>query len=231
MLCLGQAFTDYDDMMHLCESLFSTLATEITGSTSLTFLDERVDLAKPWRRLSISEAVEQYANMTLDDCLDLNRLERAVQDLGLTIPDTPYATMRGQVYQGIVLDCVLKARVYPQLRQPTFLTEFPFFFSGPARLVDGGPCKMRAEAFIAGVEVAETAAIETDARVIHDWHAAMRENKRMAGWIQDPDVAFLDTVDRGLLSPSVLAVGIERLMMVMLGKSRIDQVLLYPNSI
>jgi lysyl-tRNA synthetase, class II len=228
MLSIGQSMADYEVMMDLGESLVRDLTLHIKGSTNIDFFGQHVDLRASWTRLSTAEAVTRYAGVDIDDCFDLSKLEQILLSKGLALPETPFAAGRSQIYHGAVFDVLLKKFVYPRLRQPTFLTEFPYFFGGPGRAVDPqGRFKMRAEGFVAGIEIAETASVLTDPRHIRRWHTDIREEKRRIGWMQAEDVLYLDTVDRGLLVPSVIAFGIERLLMLVLGKTNISEVMWY----
>jgi len=232
MLSLGQTMADYDTMMDLGEQLLRETAQHVVGRTRLSFLGVDVDLAVPWRRLTVAEAVADITGVQIGDCFDLSRLEDIVCGLGLGLPQTPYARHRSQIYHSMVFDVLLKNLVYPRLLQPTFLTEFPFFFGGPGRPVDGdGLFKMRAEGFVSGVEVAETAGVLTDPAAIRAWHEMALAAKRGVGWQQALDEGYLDTMDHGILCPGIIAFGIERLLMLVLEKDSISDTMLYPNDI
>lgn len=232
MLSIGQAMVDYEEMIELGESLVRELTQYVKGSTKVDFFGESVDFAVPWIRLSTAEAIYRYAGINIDDCFEIDKLESIVQSKKLPLPETPFGAIRGQIYHGAVFDILLKNFVYPKLRQPTFLTEFPYFFGGPGRAVDMGQrFKMRAEGFVAGIEIAETASVLTDPRQIRRWHGDVLAEKHRVGWMQEENHSYLDTIDRGLLIPSVIAFGIERLLMLVLEKAHISEVMWYSHRV
>lgn len=227
MLCLGSALCDYVDMMDLGEELVADLAQAVIGRGSVTSSGTTVRLDQPWQRRPLGELLDEHADVTLDVADSLVALWKLVHDRGLTAEPEPAAY--SQLLHSRLLDALLKEYVYPRLIQPTFVTEFPYYYGGPARPIrhDEG-MKMRAEAFIGGVEVGETVAFLTDPRRIDRWHSTVRREKALVGSYQPPDEPFLDTMRRGIFPSAVIAFGIERLLMRFLEFSDITQVALFP---
>lgn len=227
MLCLGSALCDYVDMMDLGEELVADLAREVIGRTTLTSGGTTVHLDQAWQRRPLGDLLEEHADLAVAVADDLGALWRSVKERGLTTQSEPVAY--SQLLHSQLLDALLKQYVYPKLIQPTFVTEFPYYYGGPARPVQHeNGTKMRAEAFVGGVEVGETVAFLTEPHSIDRWHSTVRSEKALVGWHQPVDEPFLDTMRRGIFPSAVIAFGIERLLMLLLESPDINRVAVFP---
>lgn len=227
MLCLGSILCDYEDMMDLGEELVADLAAHVIGRTEVQTKGASVRLDQPWRRRPLGELLEEHCGITVETTDDLASLWHAVHERSLT--SVPEPAEYSQLLHSRLLDALLKEYVYPTLIQPTFVTEFPYYYGGPACPVRAQPeSKMRAEAFVGGVEVGETVAFLTDSQTIERWHSTVLQEKSLAGWSQEADQPFLDTMRRGIFPSAVIALGIERLLMLLLETPDIAQITVFP---
>ncbi|MFP5326750.1 MAG: lysine--tRNA ligase, partial [Acidimicrobiia bacterium] len=87
MLELYWAYADYRDMMELVETLVSSAAEELTGSTSLTYQDRPLDLTPPWRRATMSELIEEQIGVRVDVDMSVEDLRRIAEEHGVALED------------------------------------------------------------------------------------------------------------------------------------------------
>ena len=120
-----EAYSDYLGMMDLTEDLISTLVREVHGSTSLVYGETTLDFARPWRRMTMEDAVREHAGI---DVLNrpLDELARLAAEHG--IPDCAKATNQREH-----LILFFEFFVEERLVQPTFITDFPIELSPLAK--------------------------------------------------------------------------------------------------
>lgn len=140
-----QAYADASDMMKLTEELVAYIAQEVLGTTEVQFGDYTVNLAPPWPRLPMLEAVRQYAGVDLAGLSDAEA-RAAAREKGLEIdPDASYAQ---------VLEELFDTYVEPNLIQPVFITDYPVEISPLAkRKKDNPQLTERFEPFVVTWEI------------------------------------------------------------------------------
>jgi lysyl-tRNA synthetase class 2 len=147
MLEFYQAYATYTDLMELTEQLFATVAQAVSGSTTISYQENAIELAGPWRRMSLHSALVDIGG--IDPALLNNReslLEFGAKS-GIKITKT------GRL--GKVVTKLFDAVVEPKLIQPTFITDYPAEVSPLSRRRDQKPnLTERFELFIAGREIA-----------------------------------------------------------------------------
>ncbi len=116
------AYWDYHDVMAFTEKMLVTVAEELAGATTITYQGQEIDLSAPWKRLTLREAIRQFAEIDYEDYPTAGELRQAIRDAGGTAPDD--ATW------GKLVDTLLGDFVQPRLIQPTFITEYPRDISG-----------------------------------------------------------------------------------------------------
>ena len=142
MLEWYEAYADYRDVMARIENLVATVAQETTGTTKATFRGHEVDLAPPWHRLKLVDALEELGLWTRDEADLRARLEERGVD---TAADRSWSQL---------VDHALSHFVEPELIQPTILYDYPVELSPFARTLDDDPgFTERFEYFAAGMEL------------------------------------------------------------------------------
>lgn len=218
-----EAYADYNMIMDLVEALVSHVALEATGSTTITFDGVDINLAPPWPRISLHDAVREHADIDLDDYPDAQSLADRMREL--KVPAT-YAESRGRL-----IDKLVGTFVEPKLIQPSFLVGHPVEMSPLAKANPDNPeYAERFEAFAAGMEIANAYSELNDPDV---QKARFTEQEDLRKLYQGEDLDrmdedFLRALEHGMPPTGGLGIGIDRLIMLLTGQPTIRDVMLFP---
>jgi lysyl-tRNA synthetase class 2 len=213
MLEWYEAYADYRDTMERMENLVEYVANAVTGSTQLTYRGHDVDVAKPWSRVKLVEALEEHGLWTRDPDELRSRLE--ARDLD-TKNDHDWAQL---------VDHALTSFVEPSLIRPTILYDYPIELSPFARTTDDDPAIVeRFEFFVGGTELGNAFSELNDADEQHERFAAQQSIE--GGEPGDPD--YVEALAYGMPPTGGLGLGIDRLAMVLTGRETIRDVILFP---
>jgi len=218
MLEWYEAYADYRDTMARIETLVEAVALEVTGTTKVTFRDAEIDLAAPWRRLRLPDALEAEGLWTRDEAELRRRLEARDVDVS---HDQTWAQL---------IDHALSALIEPTLVQPTILHDYPIELSPFARTTDDDPTLVeRFEYFIGGMELGNAFSEINDAEDQAE-RFAMQESEREAGDVlaEEGDPDYVEALSYGMPPTGGLGLGIDRLAMVLSGRETIRDVVLFP---
>lgn len=223
MLEIYQAYADYTTMMELVEGLIAYAATEIFGSTTISYQGTPIDLAAPWPRRTMRAAIDEITGIDITECRDLDSLQAAIREAGLRVDPKPT--------WGKQIDELFSEYVEPTLIQPTFITEYPQPLSPLAkRTADDPQFVERFELFMIGSEVANAFTelndpFEQEERFIaqgRDYAAGDDEAMQM-------DADYLEALKVGLPPTGGIGVGIDRLAMLFTDQTTIREVILFPH--
>ena len=221
MLELYQAYVDYQDIMALVEDMFSTVAQCVFGTCRVTYQDHEVDLGPPWRRITINEALREYAGIDLDEHPDRDTLLAVARERSVSVD--------GSAIRGKIVEELVSGLVEPKLIQPTFLYDFPIDFPGGllTKRKKGDPDIVeRFELYMGGMEVANAF---TELNDPADQRARMEEATRLGGEEhQEVDRDFLRALEHGMPPTGGLGFGIDRLVMVLANAHHIRETILFP---
>lgn len=192
------------------------------GGDVLDYQGHRIRLAPPWRRMSIAQAVETYVGVALPD-FSLASILKAVQKAGLAVKpewreDRP------------LLFTLLMDHIQPFLgfEQPVFLCDWPSFQTSSASGKDGGDIAERSELFIAGIEISDGFPTLTNYRVQVEAFAQQLERRQQMGLPEALlDEAYLKAMKVGIPSGAGMALGFDRLVMLLTGQTEIRRVLAF----
>jgi lysyl-tRNA synthetase class 2 len=221
MLECYAAFWDYTDMMRFVEELFTTLAREILGSTTVVYGDSTIDLAPPWRRLKYFDALAESAGEDVREA-DEAKLKRIAGSRGIDI--------EGAESRGDFLDLLFSELVEPRLIQPTFVMDYPVEISPLAKRHRSDPGVVeRFEPYIAGYEVGNAFSELNDPGDQRErFEAISRAWKEGARETHPIDDDFLRALEYGMPPTGGLGVGIDRLVMLLTNSPSIRDVILFP---
>ena len=208
-----EAYADYDDTMRRAEEVVARAADDSVGTTRVSFRGHEVDLAPPWRRIALVDALEERGLWTTEE--DDLRRRLAERDVD-TSQDRSWAQL---------VEHALSHFVEPELVEPTFLVDYPVELSPFARTRDDDERIVeRFEFFIGGMELGNAFSEINDA----DEQAARFEEqaKEAGGERGDPD--FVEALSYGMPPTGGLGLGIDRLAMVLTGRETIRDVILFP---
>jgi len=218
MLEWYEAYADYHDTMARIETLVDAVSREVLGTTQVEFRGHTIDLAAPWRRVSLVDAL-RVEGVWAEDEAEL----RALMD-GRGVD-----TSHDQTWAQLV-DHALSHFVEPNLIQPTILYDYPIELSPFARTTDDDPRVVeRFEYYAGGMELGNAYTELTDADEQAE-RFRMQQAEREAGDVTaeagDPD--YVEALSYGMPPTGGLGLGIDRLAMVMTGRETIRDVILFP---
>ena len=217
-----EAYADYHDVARLVEDLVSGLAAEVLGTTSLRFGEQTIDLAPPWRRVTMREAVREYAGVDFFDYRDAESITALLREKGIRAPEN--------AGWGKLLDALVSATVEPRMVQPTFLLDYPVELSPLAkRRTDDASLVERFEAFVAGWEIGNAYSElndPVDQRQRFEAQLALRAAGDEEAELVDED--FLVALEHGMPPTGGLGLGVDRLVMVLTNSASIRDVILFP---
>lgn len=232
MLEFYQAYATFQDLMGLTEELFVGLADAIVGTRKLTYGEHQIDLAPPWRRISIPEYVASRADVPLDKirALDMPTLRQSVDRLGVKLPGH-YEGQYGEGAPGYLLTDLFEALAEPELIQPTFVYDYPVAVSPLARRSEMYPEFVdRFELFVAGREVANAFSELNDADDQRSrFDAQMRQREAGDEEAHAVDEDFLRALEYGMPPAAGEGIGIDRLIMLFTNAPSIRDVILFPH--
>ncbi len=222
LLEVYQAYADYTDMMSLTERLVSHAAAEVLGTTAITYQGRTVDLTPPWPRLKMTDALRQYAGLSLEDLGDDAQARRLAKEKGLAVT--------GKATRGMVLDELVGEFVEPHLTGPVFLVDYPVEISPLAKRKPGTPGFVeRFEAFVLGREIANAFSElndPDDQRQRFLEQAAEKAKGNEEAHVMDED--YLLALEHGLPPTGGLGIGIDRLLMIFTDTPSIRDIILFP---
>jgi lysyl-tRNA synthetase class 2 len=213
MLEWYEAYADYRDTMERIERLVAAVAEDVLGTTQVTFRGHDVDLAPPWTRLKLVDALEVEGLWTPDEGELRRRLEEREVD---TAADKSWAQL---------VDHALSSFVEPALVEPTILHDYPVELSPFARPTDDDPSIVeRFEYFVGGMELGNAFTEINDAGEQAERFA--EQANEVGGEPGDPD--YVEALAYGMPPTGGLGLGIDRLAMVLTGRDTIRDVMLFP---
>jgi lysyl-tRNA synthetase class 2 len=213
MLEWYEAYADYRDTMERIERLVPAVAEEVLGTTRVAFRGHDVDLAGPWRRVKLVDALDAEGLWTRDEPELRSRLDERNVD---TAADKDWAQL---------VDHALSAFVEPSLVEPTILHDYPVELSPFARPTDNDPSIVeRFEYFVGGMELGNAFSEINDPDEQAERFAM--QSDLVGGEQGDPD--YVEALTYGMPPTGGLGLGIDRLTMVLTGKDTIRDVILFP---
>lgn len=223
MLEWYRANADYLAIMDDCEELIVTLSRAVRGGETFSFGENYIDLARPWERLTVRDAFLRETGIDLNNIPDQSALLRVARTRGY---DVPVQESFEEIFHRIFL-----TEVEPRLgrRKPTILYDYPIELAALARTKRDAPrYAERFELYIAGVELANAFGELTDPA---EQRRRFEEEHRLRIALGRPALP----IDEDLLAalPNIppsggIALGVDRLIMLLLGVKRIEDVLWFP---
>lgn len=222
MLELYQAYADWTDIMALVEELVAHLATELTGSTTVSYQGRDLDLSTPWRRASLTELIEEQTGVTVSLATPLEEL-RALCDTH----DVPWQDHHGP--GKLILELYEKTAEAAQWH-PVFATEYPAEVSPLARPHRDLPgMTERFEAIVARRELGNAFSELVDPDMQRErFEDQVRQGEAGDDEAMVVDEDYLRALDYGLPPTGGLGIGIDRLVMLLTDVATIRDVVLFP---
>ncbi len=219
---LYQAYTDYNGMMDLTENMFRHVAQEVLGTTTITYRGIEMDLGKPFARITMIDAVKQYAGV---DFTQINTLEEA-----RAIAKEKHVEFEERHTKGDILNLFFEEYVEEHLIQPTFVMDHPIEISPLTKKKPSDPNYVeRFELFMNGWEMCN-AYSELNDPIDQRERFKAQEAALAAGdeEANTTDEDFMNALEIGMPPTGGIGYGIDRLTMLLTDSPAIRDVLLFP---
>ena len=219
---LYQAYTDYEGMMELTESMFKYLAQTVCGSTTINYQGTEIDLGKPFERLTMTEAVKKYAGIDFDTVKDDAEAKK--------LADEKHIEYEAFHKKGDILNLFFEEFVEEHLIQPTFIMDHPIEISPLTKKKPSDPSKVeRFELFINTWEMCNAYSELNDPIDQRERFAAQDANAAAGDdEAEHTDEDFLNALEIGMPPTGGIGYGIDRLVMLLTDSAAIRDVLLFP---
>jgi lysyl-tRNA synthetase class 2 len=219
MLEWYEAYADYGKTAHDLELLVAEVAERVLGTTVVERDGVEIDLAPPWPRIALRDAVRERTGI---DIAEHPTREALAEAMGGE-PDPAEGW-------GKLVDGLLSKSVEPQLIQPTFIVDYPVELSPFAKAHRSEPGLVeRWEAFVGGIEIANSFSELNDPdeqRRRFEQQAA--ELERGDEEAQPYDEAFVEALEHGMPPTGGVGLGIDRLVMMLTGARSLREIVLFP---
>ena len=219
---LYQAYTDYEGMMELTESMFRYLAEKVCGSTKITYNGIEIDFGKPFARLTMNDAIKKYAGVDFDAV--------ATDEEAKKLADERHIEYEARHTKGDIINLFFEEYCEKELIQPTFIMDHPLAISPLTKKKPSDPSKVeRFELFINTWEMCN-AYSELNDPIDQRERFAQQDANAEAGddEAQHTDEDFLNALEIGMPPTGGIGYGIDRLVMLLTDSPAIRDVLLFP---
>lgn len=219
---LYQAYTDYYGMMELTENMFRHVAKEVCGTTTVPYGEAMIDLGQPFARMTMVEAVKQYAGVDFDTVKDTAEAKKLADEKGVHYED--------RHKKGDILNLFFEEYVEEHLVQPTFIMDHPIEISPLTKKKPENPEYVeRFELFITGREMCN-AYSELNDPIDQRERFRAQEEALAAGdeEANTTDEDFMNALEIGMPPTGGIGYGIDRLVMLLTNSPAIRDVLLFP---
>ena len=219
---LYQAYTDYEGMMELTESMFRYLAEKVCGSTTISYNGVEIDLGKPFRRLTMNEAIKEATGIDFDTVAD--------DEAAKALAKEHHIEYEERHKKGDIINLFFEEFCEDKMIQPTFIMDHPIEISPLTKKKPSDPSKVeRFELFINGWEMCNAYSELNDP-------IDQRERFKAQDALADAgdeeanhtDEDFLNALEIGMPPTGGIGYGLDRLCMLLTDSAAIRDVLLFP---
>ena len=219
---LYQAYTDYEGMMELTESMFRYLAEKVCGSTKISYNGVEIDLGKPFERLTMNDAIKKYTGIDFDQVPD----DAAAKKLA----DEHHIAYEERHKKGDIINLFFEEYCEKELIQPTFIMDHPIEISPLTKKKPSDPTKVeRFELFCNTWEMCNAYSELNDPIDQRERFAAQDANAAAGDdEAEHTDEDFLNALEIGMPPTGGIGYGIDRLVMLLTDSQAIRDVLLFP---
>lgn len=208
-------------MMDFTEQMLEKIALDLHGTTKVNFGDKEVDFKAPYRRVSMIDAIKEHTGIDING-MNEEELRGVCKELGVEVDDS--------MGKGKLIDEIFGEKCEENYVQPTFITDYPIEMSPLCkRHRDNPELTERFELFVNGTEIANAYSElndPIDQRERFEEQLRLQERGDDEAMFVDRD--FLRALEFGMPPTSGMGIGIDRLVMLLTGKTTIQEVLLFP---
>ena len=219
---LYQAYTDYEGMMELTESMFRYLAEKVCGSTKISYNGIEIDLGKPFTRMTMNDAIKKYTGIDFDTVADDAAAKKLAEEHHIAYEE--------RHKKGDIINLFFEEFCEKELIQPTFIMDHPVAISPLTKKKPSDPTKVeRFELFINTWEMCNAYSELNDPIDQRERFAAQDANAAAGDdEAEHTDEDFLNALEIGMPPTGGIGYGIDRLVMLLTDSAAIRDVLLFP---
>lgn len=224
MIEFYQAYATYEDLMDLTEELIVGLFDQIRGERKVVFRDKEVNVERPWKRLTMKDAIRELGN--IPESIDLDTLA-GVQEAGKILGSADIVEINEY---GLALYEVFDRHIEERIVDPVFITQHPVSISPLSRPnLEDPRFTDRFELMIAGSEIANAFSELNDPMDQEERFDAQLVNREKGDdEAMDKDDDFVRALEYGLPPTAGQGIGVDRLVMLLTGAKSIRDVILFP---
>jgi len=222
MMEFYRAYATYEDLMEYTEELFCHVAQELLGTLDITCQGENISFRRPWKRLSVKEAILEYGAIDRKSLEDRDLAYAYAGKIGLELPEN--------ISYGRLLIEIFEEVAEAKLVQPTFITAYPTEVSPLSRKNDNDPEIVdRFELYVAGREIANAFSelndpVDQKERFLAQ--VALKDKGDEEAHYMDED--YIRALEYGMPPTAGEGIGIDRLVMLLTDSPSIRDVILFP---
>lgn len=225
MLEWYRAYASYEEIMADTEELVSSLAKSFHDDHWITFAGHRVDVSSPWEKVKVKDLFKKYANINIEDFEDVEKFRKVLKEQGYKVTaKTPYDDMFFMVFLNVI---------EPNLgsKKPTIVYEYPVQMAALSKKCDHDPrYAERFEVYIAGMELCNAFTELNDPQEQKLRLEAERKERQKLGKEDYPvDQSFIRALEFGMPPSGGIALGVDRLVMLLTGVTDIRDILYFPH--
>ncbi|MEI7542956.1 MAG: lysine--tRNA ligase [bacterium] len=220
MLELYEAYTDYKGVMQMCEDIMVHLADTILGTRVFEYQGEKIDMSPPWKKISMTGSIKEYANIDVDKMSDAEIIEMLKKK---------EIQIRAGITRGELVTCLFDEFVEAKLIQPVFITDFPVEVSPLSKVNRTNPAIVeRFEPYIFGREIGNGFSELNDAEDQEARFRAQIDMDTHGEVAKTIDEDYVEALKYGMPPAGGLGMGIDRIVMFFTNAASIRDVILFP---
>lgn len=216
-----KAYVDYNDMMVLTEDLYTYVTKKIIGTTKINYRGVEINLKKPWPRLTMYDALKEYARIDVKNMSDDN-IKELLRENNIKL--------EGEYNKGLAIQALFESLVETNLIQPVFLIDHPKETTPLCKAKRNNPALVeRFEPYIMGWEVGNGYSELNDPIVQRE--LLEEQAKKLRGGMAEAhpmDEDFIRAIEQGMPPAAGLGLGIDRMVMLLTNSTSIRDVILFP---
>lgn len=222
---LYEAYSDYNDMMEITENMVAYICEKVNGTTKVVYEGTEIDFAPPWRRLTMVDAVKEYANVDFNEIKTNEEARELAKEKGVELKKELKDCTKGDI-----LVAFFEEYAEEKLMQPTFICDYPVENSPLTKKKRGNEeLTERFEGFVYGRELCN-AYSELNDPIVQKERFLQQLRERELGddeaYMMDDD--FINALEIGMPPTGGMGMGIDRLVMFLTDSHSIRDVILFP---
>ena len=221
MLELYVAYKDYFWMMELTESLLEKVCIELNGDSSINFDSKKISFKKPFKRMSIYDAIKKYTGYDISNMQE-DKIREICKKMSIEITD--------QMGEGKLIDAIFGNKCAKEIINPTFITDYPKSMSPLTKEHrDDSNLTERFELIINGMEIANAySELNNPIDQLNRFEEQLKLSEKGDEEAMFIDKDFVKSLEYGMPPTSGIGIGIDRIIMLMTNNTSIQEVLFFP---